>query len=238
MAEQTTKPAFTVTEAINKGFELTQKHWQKFLLLIIGAIIVFGCLSALSSAVFNEQGLGQLLVQLTSLVLSSIATIALIRFTLNTLDGKPTTLEVLLKLDWKMILSITLFSLLYGLGVVLGLFAFIVPGIILATGWYFAQYLIVDKKTDVLEAFKLSWRMSRGSRGRIFLFAVAIAIPAVVLSLVILALVGSVIMGAKLVLPSIVGVVLFLGVALLTEMVSSFGLAYIYRKLESKHHAS
>jgi len=62
-------------------------------------------------------------------------------------------------------------SLLVGAGVGLGMLLLIVPGVILALGWMFAQLLIVDKDMGPIEAMKTSWRMTQGEKGGLFLWA-------------------------------------------------------------------
>ena len=65
-------------------------------------------------------------------------------------------------------LSIVLANLLVIALVVMGLFALLIPGIIIACRLAFVSYIIMDKKTDPIEAVELSWKMTRGHGWKIF----------------------------------------------------------------------
>jgi hypothetical protein len=66
-------------------------------------------------------------------------------------------------------LSVVLANLLVTALVVLGLFALIVPGIIIGCRLAFVSYIIMDKKIDPIEAVEMSWKLTRGHSGTIFL---------------------------------------------------------------------
>ncbi len=70
-------------------------------------------------------------------------------------------------------LSIILANLLVIALVVLGFFALIVPGIIIACRLVFVSYIVMDKKLDPIEAVELSWKMTRGHGWKIFLMGLA-----------------------------------------------------------------
>lgn len=65
-------------------------------------------------------------------------------------------------------LSIILANLLAGALIALGLFALIIPGIIIACRLAFVSYLVMDKKLDPIEAVETSWRLTRGHGWTIF----------------------------------------------------------------------
>lgn len=65
-------------------------------------------------------------------------------------------------------LHIVLANLLVFALVVLGFFALIIPGIIIACRLVFVSYIIMDKKLDPIEAVELSWRLTRGHGWKIF----------------------------------------------------------------------
>lgn len=67
-------------------------------------------------------------------------------------------------------------SLLVGVIIVFGLILLIVPGIIFACKLAFTPYLVVDKKMEVIEAIKTSWRMTDGYAWDVF-FIGLLAIP-------------------------------------------------------------
>jgi len=65
-------------------------------------------------------------------------------------------------------LSIVLANLLVIALVVMGLFALLIPGIIIACRLAFVSYIIMDKKLEPIEAVELSWKMTRGHGWKIF----------------------------------------------------------------------
>jgi len=76
--------------------------------------------------------------------------------------------ELLIRGFWENYLNIILANLLVVALVVLGFFALIVPGIIIACRLVFVSYIIMDKKLDPIEAVELSWKLTRGHGWRIF----------------------------------------------------------------------
>jgi hypothetical protein len=76
--------------------------------------------------------------------------------------------EYLIKGFMENYLHIILANLLVFALVVLGFFALIVPGIIIACRLAFVSYIIMDKKLDPIEAVELSWKLTKGHGWQIF----------------------------------------------------------------------
>ena len=76
--------------------------------------------------------------------------------------------EYLIKGFMQNYLHIILANLLVFALVVLGLFALIIPGIIIGCRLVFVSYIIMDKKLDPIEAVELSWKLTRGHGWTIF----------------------------------------------------------------------
>jgi hypothetical protein len=76
--------------------------------------------------------------------------------------------ELLVKGFMENYLHIILANLLVFALVVLGLFALIVPGIIIGCRLIFVPYIIMDKKLDPIEAVELSWKLTKGHGWKIF----------------------------------------------------------------------
>ncbi len=76
--------------------------------------------------------------------------------------------ELLIRGFWENYLNIILANLLVFALVVLGLFALLIPGIIIACRLAFTAYIIMDKKLDPIEAVEMSWKLTRGHGWRIF----------------------------------------------------------------------
>ncbi len=76
--------------------------------------------------------------------------------------------EYLIKGFMENYLHIVLANLLVFALVILGMFALIVPGIIIACRLAFVSYIIMDKKLDPIEAVELSWKLTKGHGWQIF----------------------------------------------------------------------
>jgi hypothetical protein len=76
--------------------------------------------------------------------------------------------EYLIRGFWENYLHIVLANLLVGALIVLGCFALLIPGIIIACRLVFVSYIVMDKKLDPIEAVELSWKLTRGHGWRIF----------------------------------------------------------------------
>jgi hypothetical protein len=80
--------------------------------------------------------------------------------------------EVLVKGFSENYLHIILANLLVFALIILGLFALIIPGIIIACRLIFVSYIVMDKKLDPIEAVELSWKLTRGHSWSIFFMGV------------------------------------------------------------------
>lgn len=66
-------------------------------------------------------------------------------------------------------------QLMVGIAVIIGLILLIVPGVILALGFLFSAYLVIDKGRGPIEAIKESWRITKGHKWQLFLLVLAVA---------------------------------------------------------------
>jgi len=73
---------------------------------------------------------------------------------------------------WNAVLA----NILVGVIVFFGFVLLIIPGIIFACKLAFTPYLVVDRKMEVIEAVKESWRMTNGHAWKVF-FIGLLAIP-------------------------------------------------------------
>jgi len=73
---------------------------------------------------------------------------------------------------WNAVLA----NVLVGVIVFIGFVLLIIPGIIFACKLVFTPYLVVDRKMQVIEAVKQSWRMTNGHAWKVFLIGL-LAIP-------------------------------------------------------------
>jgi len=82
---------------------------------------------------------------------------------------------------WNAVLA----NILVGVIVIIGFFLLIIPGIIFACKLAFTPYLVVDRKMEVIEAVKESWRMTNGHAWTVFLIGL-LAIPISIVGLICL----------------------------------------------------
>jgi len=76
--------------------------------------------------------------------------------------------EYLIKGFMENYFHIVLANLLVFALVILGMFALIIPGIIIACRLVFVSYIVMDKKLDPIEAVELSWKLTKGHGWKIF----------------------------------------------------------------------
>jgi uncharacterized membrane protein len=65
-------------------------------------------------------------------------------------------------------------SIVFFVSVVIGFILLIVPGIIIAIGWSFAPYLVIEQGAGPIDALKRSWELTRGNRWKLFLLGLAL----------------------------------------------------------------
>lgn len=82
---------------------------------------------------------------------------------------------------WNAVLA----NLLVGVIVVIGFVLIIIPGIVFACKLAFVPYLVVDRKMDVIEAIKTSWKMTGGHAWKVF-FIGLLGIPIAIAGLICL----------------------------------------------------
>lgn len=63
--------------------------------------------------------------------------------------------------NWLWLKLIATFVLL-GLAIIVGFILLIIPGVILLWRLFFVPYVLIDQKTSIEEAFRRSWRMTKG----------------------------------------------------------------------------
>ncbi len=85
-----------------------------------------------------------------------------------------------LKSKWLGIIGV---EILTGFIIVVGLIAFIIPGIYLLGRVILAPYILIDQNTKIFEAVEKSWHLTNNRMGQVygvFLFGIVLAIPNIV----------------------------------------------------------
>jgi hypothetical protein len=71
------------------------------------------------------------------------------------------------------------------IGVFIGMFFLIIPGIIVSIAWCFALILVIDKGINPSEALTLSNKITYGNKGRIFLIEIIVSVIFSVISAIL-----------------------------------------------------
>jgi hypothetical protein len=115
-----------------------------------------------------EHSFAQMITQMVSLVVSTYFTLALTQTILVSTKEEHISLQTALSFAWSPLLwKLLLLELLISITVIGGLILLIVPGIIFGMRLMLAPYYLIDKNLDVIEAYKASWRATKGSLGKI-----------------------------------------------------------------------
>ena len=191
---------FTVKETFKEGWDLTLKHgW--FLLCVFVAVGVI--MSAVAAIPFF------------AMIVNTFVGVIITTLSLRIASGyTPTYKDLLTNLEeYKVVWHYFLVSLLYSVVVIVGLVAFILPGIYLATRLQFYKFIVIEHPDmGIVDIFKLSNTYSIGHFWQLFAFLILI---------IMLNIVGA----------------LFFGVGLLiTVPLTLIANAVIYKKLANKHN--
>lgn len=157
-----TSASIGVFDLFQQGWDILKQTWKKMALAVI-VFIAFQVLVQLSDeAVQKSQSATlSLLVGLASLVLGIVLQSGMIAFSLRLIREKTAEVSDLFaqKGVW---LNFFIAMLAYEFLVVLGMLLLIVPGIYWAAKYSFVQYLVVDKKMSLSDAFRKSGTMTQG----------------------------------------------------------------------------
>lgn len=98
-------------------------------------------------------------IQIASAIIGLWLGLGAIRAFVNLAYGRPATVDMLFAEGPKLLPAIVV-GLVTGVGVLLGTFLFIVPGIIVGLGLQYANYVLVDQDADIGTALTTSWNMA------------------------------------------------------------------------------
>lgn len=201
---------FEIGEAVKFGWGAAKKNFWFFAKLLVIYLVVLMVLQFLQGPPDADRPLTlmEMLAIPLSVAVQIVLSLGLITIALKLIDGKVPELKDLWS-SYKPFWAYLGASILTGLGVTAGFFLLVIPGIILALGWMFYSYLIIDRNLSAVESMKRSWEITRGQRWQ---------------------LLG---LGITLWFINVLGVLL-VGIGLLwTIPTAMMAMAYVYRKLES-----
>jgi uncharacterized membrane protein len=203
---------WTIAGALSGGWDRFKDNVGLLVLVLIvwfGVSIGIGLLYTFAAEA--NAGIGSVM-WVVSWAVNIVLQMGLLRITLRLIDRAPTSIGDLLVLDsafWAFLGA----SILFGVMLVIGLLLFIIPGIIVGVIFGYFSYAIVDQNEGVMDSFKVSAAITKGSRWHIFGF------------------------GIVLFLFNMLGFITFIG-WLITLPVSTLAAASVYRSLAGPSPAS
>jgi len=105
---------------------------------------------------------------LVSTLTNALGQAALVFGTVEFLAGRQADLASSVQKGLACMGSVFVLAILMTLGIVLGMLACLVPGLILACGWFIAVPAAVIERLGPVEAMRRSWDLTEGRRGTIF----------------------------------------------------------------------
>jgi uncharacterized membrane protein len=133
-------------------------------------MVISGLLNSLSDGTQKIMPSVSIIVSLCSWIIGSLMTLGVVKIGLKIYNGEAFEIAEMFT-NYQPLLNYLLASILYIVAVILGLVLLIIPGIIIAIRMSFYVYLMVDKNMNPVDALKESWKMTKGSFWRLFLFS-------------------------------------------------------------------
>ena len=170
---------------------------------------------------------GGLILFVIYMVLASILQAALVRVTIEDLNGQQPTFGDALSRGIAVLLPIIGLSILMYLGIAIGFMLIIIPGIYLLVRWSAAIPALVQERRGILESMKRSAELTKGSRWRILGLIVIVYIVLIVIQMVL----GLLIIAVTGLAGSIVGALLAALVSAVAAVLVSIAMAVAYVEL-------
>lgn len=177
--------AFSIEEAVGYAWKTVKQHWMTLIPVMLGLALIGQIVQAIVRPDENPNKLadwmhwdwnafvsnmaGNLLVTTVSVILGAIA----IKVALQYVDGKVSDFSSLFRgITPELLVKVIAASLLLNIVVVVGLLLLVIPGIYLFLRYSQAVYVLVDRDTGILEAFKESAELMEGAKLQYILFGI------------------------------------------------------------------
>lgn len=192
-----------IGEAIGSGWRLL---WPNIGPMALFAVIVW-VVNIVVSIPQQQGGVAGFLFGVLGFVLTQLIAIGWIAMGLAIVDGRPVTSQTITE-RFSLLGPYLLAAIVFAVMVFVGLLVLIVPGIILAITFGFYGFHIVDTgERDAMGALRRSAELTKGRRGQLFLF------------------------GLALVAINILGLLALVVGVLITSAISLLATAHIYRQM-------
>jgi uncharacterized membrane protein len=200
---------FLKKDAIYFGFESAKKNIRYFVSVFVLVLVIYLLLEWYERTVLSQHvPLLYFIIVILIWIFDIIISMGIIKITLAVFDNKkPHISDVFYT---KPIINYIIVSIIRSLIVLVGFMLLIVPGIIFAIKLQFAEYLVVDKNSGIMDSLKTSWEMTRGVKWNLFVLGILFG------------------------LINLVGLLCLLVGLFFTVPLSLMAQAYVYRKLYSQ----
>ena len=151
-------------QAISKGFEYYKKYGLNFTIKIFPLIFLFGYFASLGSSSSLSEGISNFdisLLLINNFLISPLLTIIAIFVANDLIDKSNRDVLVYYIGSWQILLRVLMLSIISTLCIGIGLFLFVVPGILLAGLLIFVNYFAILENKSVFDSLNLSWEKSR-----------------------------------------------------------------------------
>lgn len=165
------KKTFSDGSVIHFGWDKMKEYMGFFVLLFLvmfGASLGWIILSGIFMGFVGEDYWYLIFLPIIGhIVLGTIMGVGFTKIMLDVVDGKAPKLATLFT-QWGVFFKFLAAVILYGLVVYIGLLLFVFPGMIWATKFYLAPFLVVDKGMGPIEAMKKSSELTMGRKWDVF----------------------------------------------------------------------
>ena len=170
---------FSIQEAISFGWNTFKKYPWLLLGITLTVTVLPSLLQYALQLPFKSDDPDNYnpLMMVGTLVSSFVSiylTIGVIKIYLQLIDNKKIQYQDLFNVQADEYIHYLLASIVYGLIVVLGIIALIIPGIYFGLKYQYYSYLIIDKHLSVMDSVKESGNITKGHITQLFLFSLVI----------------------------------------------------------------
>ena len=199
--------AFNLGDAVSYGFNGLMKNIGPMILITLVIVLVNLVLTIIAFPFDNA--FMRLIINLIGWIVGMVLAMGLIRASLAVTAGR--TPEVSMLFETENLGSYVIASILFGIGLFIGLILCIIPGIFFAVVFGFFGYVIVERgEQSPIDALKRAATITEGHRGALF---------GLMLVLFLINLVGAILCGIGL---------------LFTYPLTAIAIAYAYRTLSGE----
>jgi uncharacterized membrane protein len=155
--------AFSDGAILHAAWQRTKDRLGFFVILGIVIALFFVVSTVLIAFIASESTWGGVVAQIVYYVLSLLVGIGLIKITLDVSDGKEGALVDLVS-HAGLLLKYIGATIAYAFVVYVGLFLFVIPGVIWTLKFFFTPWFVVDKGMGPISAMKASSRITAGKK--------------------------------------------------------------------------